>query len=353
MTLSIDTLEKAFSLFSEESARLKEGYLSLQQEFKTLSDKLKLVIDHLEEGLIFLNTEGTCTLINGAACGFLEIEQQTLLGKPFTAFFDPHFFGFSLQEKQVHKEIHLELSNKKKLNVTARTIAQKGLLLVLRDVTEIEQLKNFLHHNETLKELGKMAAFLAHEIRNPLAAIGGFGSLLAQSAEGSSNKKMAENIVEASTRLGELVTRILAFSRPLSMQFQRIALETLIKEAASCYPCSFHSQGKPDEVLADVLLFKAALCNLIKNGYEASLKPVLLTLEREDNFLVIQVVDQGEGITSENLDLLFTPFFTTKKEGHGLGLSESYKIIQAHGGTLSVISKVGEGSTFTIKLPCL
>lgn len=346
-------LEKAFDLFSQNSKQLEEAYLSLQKEWQKKSN-FESILRHMNEGVIFVSKEGICTLFNEASSTFFGISPKQILGQRFSNFFSDDFFGFSLSKmpKKINRLIHLTLDCEKQIEVSATTI-DAGILFVLHDVTEIQRLKETVLQNEKLKEMGRLAAFLAHEIQNPIAAISGIASLIALDFEkDSKHYEMAQKIIEGASQLNLLVTNILDYSRPLNLHFEGCNLDTLIEDLFSLYRFNFEKGAGPYSITCDKSLFRCVLSNLIKNAIEASQTTVDVQLFEKKGYYCIAIKDQGVGIPKENLDKIFTPFFTTKKGGHGLGLSESYKIIKAHGGELEVASQMEKGSTFTIKMPC-
>lgn len=348
-----EKLEKAFGLFTKTSQELEEAYLTLQSQWQKKSH-FENILRRMNEGLIFVSKEGICTLFNEASSKLFGILPKQILGQRFSHFFSDDFFGFSMNKmpKKLNRLIHLTLDCEKQIELSATSI-DDGILFVLHDVTEVQRLKETVLQNEKLKEMGRLAAFLAHEIQNPLSAISGYATLLASDLEtDSKHHEMAQKIIEGASQLNLLVTNILDYSRPLNLHFECCNLESLIEELFSQYSFNFEKEKGPFNITCDKALFKCVLSNLIKNAIEASLEPVFVFLFEKKDHYCISVKDKGVGIAKENLEKIFTPFFTTKKGGHGLGLSESYKIIKAHGGKLEVESQKEKGSTFTIKMPC-
>lgn len=176
-------------------------------------------------------------------------------------------------------------------------------------------------------------------------------------------QQMAQYIVDGATTLDRLVTDVLNYSRPLQMHIEVVDIVENIRGIIDFVRAD---QSLGDNISIDFVaskeglcapidqqMFKAVLLNLIVNGAQAMKEGGVLKIacSEEKGCSIITVADTGVGITAENLEKIFSPFFTTKTEGNGFGLSEVHKIIQAHGGDIDVVSEVGEGTTFTIKLP--
>lgn len=228
----------------------------------------------------------------------------------------------------------------------------------------MRQLQLLAMRHSRMHELGEMAAMVAHEIRNPLGGIKGFASLLERDlADQPALKEMASYIIQGTDSLNRLVTRVLHYARPIQMQLRPTDLIQLITELIEHVSAdAILSQSSeivtalpagPVTLLIDPSLIKSAVLNLIVNALQAMPDGGKLSIgvtTTEDQAL-IAIADTGIGIPEENLEKIFSPFFTTKSEGSGFGLSETHKNIQIHGGAIAVASKVGVGTTFTIFLP--
>ncbi len=365
---TIEQLQEAFTVFSQETLRLETSYRSLQNEFERLHQKLESsthtfqsIVSSIPEGLIFISSDGSIEWFNPAATHLTGVFFSSPL--PFWEYFTDDFFGFSmriaLKEESLRRRIILTLpSSSREVEVSASPVHAKGLILLLRDLTDQRQLEQALARNDRLKELGEMAAALAHEIRNPLGGIQGFASLLHQDLKDIPQlQEMAASIVEGTRTLNRLVTNVLAYARPLELHLTMVDLVRLVEETLffakmiSSIPCHFEKPSSSLFVQADGELLKMALLNLLQNAFHASPPEGVISLffrEKDDNIL-LSVSDQGIGVPEETQEKIFLPFFTTKAGGTGLGLSETQKILHAHGGTVEVHSD--KGATFTLKVP--
>jgi len=214
-----------------------------------------------------------------------------------------------------------------------------------------------------LQKMSALASLIAHEIHNSLGGIRGFATLLQRDLqEHPELQKLATSIVEGLDTLDQLINQILHSSRYLQLSLEVHDLVPLVKELILLLNADenidprigLHLKGDshPIWALVDVGSLKAALLNLANNAIQAmpSGGELCFTLLETANNAIIRVSDTGAGISEENQKKLFAPFFTTRPEGHGLGLSEVYKIIQGHHGEIEIASKVGEGTIFTIYL---
>ena len=246
----------------------------------------------------------------------------------------------------------------------ATSLPIQGLLVLLRDITKLRRLQQSAHRHDRLKELGELAAHLAHEIRNPLGGIKGFANLLQQELQERPDlQQMASSIVQGADDLNQFVSNVLVYARPFHLHVEHLDLLPLIEELKQLLQADpawnpqidFLIECPCGNVFApiDPHLFRTVLLNLFVNAAQAmpqggSLK---VSVQPEATAVTLRIVDTGVGIAPENLSKIFTPFFTTKESGNGLGLAEVHKVIQAHQGWIEVQSELGKGTIFTIKIP--
>lgn len=405
----ITSLTYAFNLFSQETERLETAYAALKRQFQEvnleledanaqLSDKvseldllnsyLNSILTNMSQGILFINLNGIVSTYNHAAEGIVNISHSKVLFRTFWENFSDELFGFSMRSALSSREVlpmtFIALNRNKladrevEVNTTfilnkgpypslsdpPRYASTQGLIVLLRDVTEERQWQRLANRNDRLKELGEMAAMVAHEIRNPLGGIKGFASLLERDlAAWPKWQQMASYIVAGTDSLNRLVTRVLNYARPVQLEITRIDLVALVDEL-KCHMQADESLGfsitwKVEAhdphiwIYADGHQIKSCLMNLLVNAIQAMPQGGSLTIQlgQSESEAVIRVQDTGVGIAPEHLEHIFSPFFTTKAEGNGFGLAEVYKGVQAHGGTIDVQSTVGLGTCFTLKLP--
>ena len=380
----VQHLARAFSLFSKEAKKIKSEYAILQKQFEDVNKELscvslylKSLLKNIHQAIIFINKDGIVTIYNEAAEKLLLKKQSEVLLKPFHSFFKDDYFGFSIRKaleyglSQKLRYMTMRCSDCQKIEVELNTNfvhegpkEHQGIVLILNDITEKSELQLIANRNDRMKEIGEMAANVAHEIRNPLGGIRGYATLLFRDLNAHPEmREMAEQIIEGTKTLEKFVTTILQYSRPVQITTSMedlslivINLKKFIEVDPTCpenLTVELHISNSPLFVPIDADAIKRALLNLIVNAYQSMPKGghLIISLMKRDLSCIITLSDTGSGIVSEDLSKIFSPFFTTKKKGNGLGLAETQKIIHAHNGKIDVHSSKGHWTTFTITLP--
>ncbi len=234
---------------------------------------------------------------------------------------------------------------------------------VLKD-REVEQEKR-AREIERLATMGQSVSGLAHDMKTSLVAIGGFSRMIRKKnhcPEDDCREKLDIIIAEAQ-RLEAMTENMLDFARPLELDYSwedisQIVNQSLqiVAESAKARGVRIESQSAPKgaQILVDPIRIKQVLINLLLNAVEASPEGELVTVitQRTRKHMMINIRDRGCGLPPGQKDKIFSPFFTTKNKGTGLGLPIAHKIIEAHGGDLDVTENQGKGVTFRVKLPC-
>jgi PAS domain S-box-containing protein len=233
---------------------------------------------------------------------------------------------------------------------------------------ELKALQARLIQSEKMSSLGRMAASVAHEINNPLGAILVYSHLLLEtSPEDFPGRPNLQKIVREGTRCRDIVRGLLDFARPDAGQRQKADLNAAIHAACDLLKgqaifkdvrVGLDLAAAPLEALSDPSQIQQAFINILVNAAEAISGAGAITVrswhDAERQSAAVSFTDTGCGISAGNLEHIFEPFFTTKREkrGTGLGLAIVYGIIERHGGTIEVQSQPGQGTTFTVRLPC-
>lgn len=218
-----------------------------------------------------------------------------------------------------------------------------------------------MQRREELARLGELGAVMAHEIRNPLASIKGFAQLVETTGNMEQARFYAEKIVGQSLRMESLVDELLAFAREDRLERQLTDLTALVRECVAMIRTEaetgkvevIHTEHTATKIMAVSDRIIQMLLNLFKNGLQAMPEGGILRidLENENKLAIIRISDTGIGIPQENIPHIFEPFWTSRAKGTGLGLALSRKVAEEHGGSLTVKSMAGVGTTFTVTLP--
>jgi signal transduction histidine kinase len=351
----------------------------LQKEQSTLpkdiskqdrAEYLETIIENLSQGILCLDHSGTVTLYNVAAENILQKKRDDVLGCSFHALFADELFGFSMREASQKK---LPLYGKKasmagssidrsKTIESDVTFTTDGMIIAFRDISYAVYMESLASKNNRTKERQELAAMIAHEMRNPLGGMKGFATLLMRDLEEHPRpRRLAAHIAEGISDLEHIVNDVL--NRHHHLHLQETDLVKLVQEllmhlhADASIPqnitMDMFATASALWALVDPAALRSALLNLCSNSIKAMPKGGKLLIEvvgREHDNL-IKITDSGEGISPENQRNLFTPFFTTRPQGHGLGLCEVLEVVQAHHGEIEVCSEVDKGAAFIIKIP--
>ena len=244
---------------------------------------------------------------------------------------------------------------------------QKALAQTTEQLTEVyrELQENFeqMKRAERLYAIGQLSAGLAHEIRNPLASIAGAAGILRRNPDAAQKRTECLAIIDKECeRLSRLLTSFLQFARPRAPHYQAVdpveILDSVVGLAAHAIgrkPIVLRREVAPDlpRMECDPEQLKQVLLNLLINAIQATEASgcVILSAAPQDGKVLMQVKDEGCGISPENLDKIFDPFFTTKETGTGLGLSVVHQIVEQHGGLLTAQNNAEKGATFSILMP--
>ncbi|MBN2374656.1 PAS domain S-box protein [bacterium] len=255
------------------------------------------------------------------------------------------------------------------VNLTRTAIRDKdgkitGYSSIMRDVTEKTRLESKLKESENLASIGELAAGLAHEIRNPLAGIDNLSGMLEQDLETEQREIIREIRVQIG-RMDKIVDDLLRCVRRPRPELINYDINSLLEESISIVQ---HGAGKNNirvikdmdgsipMVMIDPRLLGKAFTNLMINGFHAmdEVEGILtISSSQKGKNIFINIKDTGKGISRDNMKKIFSPFFTTKRSGTGIGLSVTKRVIEAHQGEISVESEPGKGTTFIVSLPKL
>lgn len=371
-------LEQAFSLFNEASRQLSTAYAELQgqvtsltaqleiangalrrelEEKAALSRRLGLLLERLPAGVVELDVDGLVIQMNPAAERLLgnEVTGQSwrlLQQQRFTA--TPESDLWSYQGEQGPRWLSVVESNIPEEEIS---------LLLIHDLTESWELQQALARHQRLAAMGEMAAGLAHQLRTPLAtALLYTGHLNRPELGDAERQRFAGKTLDRLRYLESLISNMLRFVRGQTHELEDVLLAELLDEAAQALAHQYalndihlqvHCADSSSRVRVNRKEMVGALANLLDNAGHASTAgmKVEMTFTCSENQALIEVRDQGCGMSEEVLARLFDPFFTTRKEGTGLGLAIVRNLVTMYGGEIRAESTLGAGSGLQIRLP--
>lgn len=231
---------------------------------------------------------------------------------------------------------------------------------IIRDLTEQMELERKLREEAALARIGELATVLAHEVRNPLAAVSATMQVLAEKLTSHNDREIVDEALLRLDALNAMMTDLLLYARPPKPNLEALNVTALVESLVAFLrmdpawgPARSRVSGDPQLVFADAELLKVALQNLLLNALQAmeGRGEVGVAVDRDGDFVNLDVVDSGPGIPDAAMPRLFTPFFTTKARGTGLGLPTARRIARAHGGDVQVISTGSAGTTIRLRLP--
>lgn len=355
--------------FLIQSDRTTRSALAQAQAF---SDSL---VSRIPIGLMAVDPEGRITVFNSVAASILKLTPEKVMGR-----LAKHHLPAALWEiigpadpaaGPVEKEIVCDRGDGVliSMDVSAVNLMDEvgnrfGRVILIKDLTEIQALRQELEKNRRLALVGQLAGGVAHEIRNPLSSIKGFAVYFREKyVHDPADQEVSGILIQEVDRLNRVVGQLLEFSHPVKLHFQKAALAPLLSDtirqiAPQCQEAgiktALHLSAPHLTGRIDVDKMRQVMLNLCLNALDAMAEGGELRVTAAEDaagFIRIQVQDTGAGILPENRSRIFEPYFSTKKTGSGLGLAIVHNIIQAHQGTIRVTGPVGGGTCVDILLP--
>lgn len=353
-------LEQAMALAAHvalavANARLVSELQRKVVEAETATEKLESVLDSVAGAVVVVDQDGEVVNHNRAAAlaSFLTLRDDVDLSSLQTVLVDCTREVLETREKVSGKAAD-GVSDRTWL-VEALPIPSGGAVVTVSEITEHERQQRELGRVKRLAEIGQMTAAVAHEIRNPLTGIRSAAQMIRSHPE--TTDEFLGLIEEEAMRLNGLCDEFLDFAKPATLNRERTDWVKIAEGQLALMRADFEKKGvelrgvweaDPPILFVDGRKLGQVVLNLLRNALEASAAGSAVTLSVAGARLVVE--DAGEGISPEQLEQLFSPFFTTKSSGTGLGLCTSRKIVDAHDGEIRVWSEVGKGTRFEIHL---
>lgn len=405
-TPDLETLQAAFQAFNETTRHLQESYEKLQQHVRALDLELEEknkqlehnlkekeavrsylnnILQSLTTGVIVVDGNDRITTFNQTAERLTGLAESDCRGKTLSEVFEVDLFERLVERvrgadaaQPVFQESVLKTNGPTlRVRVAASPVKDTrgqriGTMLLIEDITELKRLEEEAERNDRLRAMGEMAAGIAHEIRNPLASIELFASVLKKDSRGDAEKqKLADHIINGVRNMDRTISSLLLFAKSPEPSRAQCDINTLLggllaDPANLLVPdnvrvvCEFENGGMVAN--ADEQLLRQVFLNFLRNAVQAMPDGGTLHLKTERrqadpgdtchrHTIATTIADTGVGIATHDQKHIFNPFFSTKDKGTGLGLAIAHNIIKAHHGTIDVESRPGAGTTFTVTIP--
>jgi two-component system, NtrC family, sensor histidine kinase PilS len=362
---------------ADQSLREKEQGLTRLQAFH------ENIVRSISSGVFTADAMGAVTSFNPAAQEVTGYSVGQVLGRSWREIFNWHP-NEAVDERPVGAvpmtrfEVECKGANGNRLvlGMTVSPLHEQdephGLVGVFKDLTQIRDLEEEMRRKEWLANLGEMSAGMAHEIRNPLGALAGAMQMLRKEAiADATDRRLMDIAIREATRLDAIITEFLQYARPPALDLAEHNIDKILAETLDLVQ---HEARNRKQIMIATSLAGGALSaqvdqnqmrqvfwNLATNAFDAMPDGGTLTITtgsrhvdaggRKGDIVEIAFQDTGAGIVPENLDKIFLPFFTTKREGSGLGLAAVHRIVDLHGGWIKVESQVERGTRFVVCLP--
>jgi signal transduction histidine kinase len=368
----------AVVLVSHKIERIGRRMRNVEEVFSALKENLDQIMTNLQDGILLYTHDARAVLVSDSVERFLGISRAEILGAKLHDVFSRNTRlgrlvreSFDARMALVQEEITTETGRHVEISLdfihddrAASPQETLGALLTLHDVESVREIESDLELSRRLAAIGRLTAGVGHEVKNPINAIVVHLELMRNKLGSADHKAMRHlEVIESEIqRLDRVVQTLVDFSRPVELQLKeqdlrRVVSGVLMLASADLETRDVYVQSDlPDHpVLAkvDADLLKQALLNVVLNGAQAMAEggKLEVRLAEDGRMAMISIHDQGSGIPPEVRDKIFDLYFTTKKDGSGIGLAMTYRIVELHNGAIEVESDATHGTTFILRFP--
>ena len=358
--------------------RLGQRIRNVEEVFSALRENLDQILSNLQDGVMLFTRDARAVLVSSAVERFLNIGRDRIFGADVRDIFDRNTRlgrmvrdafegGMAIVQEEVTTETgrRVEVSLDFIHDANSRDRNSLGALLTLHDLESVREIESELEVSRRIASIGRLTAGVGHEVKNPINAIVVHLELLRNKVHAGGDALRHLDIIQSEIRrLDRVVQTLVDFSRPVELQLKDQDLRAVVASVLMLASAEFQTRGITVEsespsrsVLCrvDADLLEQALLNVVLNGAQAMASGGALEvrLTEDGRWAYIRVRDHGEGIPDEIRSRIFDLYFTTRKEGSGIGLAMTYRIVQMHHGQIDVESKPGSGTTFILRLPLI
>jgi PAS domain S-box-containing protein len=353
----------------------KQAESSLKETLKEVSD-INFALDQ-SSIVAFTDEKGIIKSVNDKFCEISKYSREELIGQ------DHSLLNSGLHSKEFFKNLWKTIGSGKVWKGEIRNRAKDGsfywvdttivpflnetgkpyqYLAIRNDITEKKKSEEMLHRQDKLAAVGQLAAGVAHEIRNPLTSMKGYAEFLQLDESDPQRQEFLEIILDEIDRVNNIVEEFMVLAKPKAVELEEKNIIPIVQNVVSMLnfearkrdvKLEFHADQDIVQIECDENRLKQVFLNFIKNGIEAMPDggDLRVKTEIQDGDVLISIQDTGVGIPPDTLKKIGEPFYTTKKNGNGLGLMVSFKIIESHNGKVYIESEQNKGTTFKILLP--
>lgn len=370
---SAESKHDEYGLVSLKIANLGRQIRDSKEIFSALKDNVDQLMSKLQDGLMLFARDSRVVLVSAPVEAFLGRPRSELLGRSVQEVFDRStLLGSALldafERRRPMSQREFDVPGEKRIQVSLDFVQEKssqiGALLIMRDTEPVRRIGDEIEMSRRLSASGRLTRGVAHEVKNPINAIVLHLQLLQNKlAEQEPDTRRHMDIIDSEIRrLDRVVQTLVDFTRPRDLHLEETDFRRLLEDVAQLASPDAEQHGVRIDlhlseirlpVRVDTDLMKQALLNVVLNGVQAMPQGGVLSIsaKRENNVVVAEVQDQGAGIPQEMHDKVFELYFTTKKEGSGIGLAQTYQILQWHYGTVDFESAENAGTVFRFQLP--
>lgn len=363
--ISGDLLE-SYERLAARAERVDQELCRTNRELESKVAEVEAILETLPVGVVVRDGDENVVRVNGALCRLLGREATELLGSPSVNVLPHHDAELQTVEYTTSAGAQLLLASHSS-QIVSEGGRRSGSVEIFDDRTELNALARRVHQMDKMAALGNMAAGIAHEIRNPMNAVKGFADLFQRQLDpASQNYRWAGLISEGVREVDGIITSLLSFAQPEKLNVETLECAALVEDAIAAAlqrtpgardaaAWIITRECGPAALRGDRIKLRQALRNLISNALEVQPDggAVHVDVREFGDDVVFGVGDAGPGISAEIAGRITDPFFTTRAEGTGLGLSLVHTIVRLHGGALEVLetpSALG-GARIQFKLP--